>query len=171
MQRRIDVGSVNPGVSEVRPDDMAAHRTRQAMGPGKTWAGILTSLEIITHPDPRRATAMAYCGGFPVMSSVLPWRSCGASWEGATLAEKMSVTLSTLREHIDETTIWGGDWTRRWRAANMSAASVAAPRSLRSPSTRTSRCPRALWLVHREAIGPSITSRSRSTGTSTGLIA
>ena len=46
------------------------------------------------------------------MSSVLPWRSCGASWEGSTLAEKMSVVLSALREHVDEATLWGGDWNQ-----------------------------------------------------------
>ena len=50
--------------------------------------------------------------GFRVMSSVLPWRSCGASWEGSTLAEKMSITLSSLRGHIDDMTVWGGDWNQ-----------------------------------------------------------
>jgi hypothetical protein len=55
---------------------------------------------------------MADCDGVRLMSSVLPWRSCGASWGRATLAEKMSATLSSLREHIDKTTIWGGDWNQ-----------------------------------------------------------
>jgi hypothetical protein len=56
---------------------------------------------------------MAHCDGLRFMSSVLPWRSCGAAWEGATLAEKMRVTLASLREHIDEkTTVWGGDWNQ-----------------------------------------------------------
>jgi hypothetical protein len=91
---------------------MSAHRTAQAMGPRKTWAGIFSSLDVITLPDPHRATAMVQCDGFRVISSVLPWRACGASWDGATLAEKMSGTLSSLRKHIDKTTIWGGDWNQ-----------------------------------------------------------
>ena len=83
---------------------MVAHRTVQSMGPGKTWAGIFSIVDIIPQPDPHPATAMAHCDGLRFMSSVLPWRSCGAAWEGATLAEKMRVTLTSLRAHIDETT-------------------------------------------------------------------
>ena len=55
---------------------------------------------------------MAHCDGFLLMSSVLPWRSCGVSWEGSALAEKVSVTLSSLRRHLDKTAIWGGDWNQ-----------------------------------------------------------
>lgn len=91
---------------------MVAHRTEQPMGPRKTWASIFSVVDNIPRPDPHRATAMADCGGLRFMSSVLPWRSCGAEWEGSTLAEKMRVTLTSLREHIDETTIWGGDWNQ-----------------------------------------------------------
>lgn len=91
---------------------MVAHRTMQSMGPTKTWAGIFSIVDIIPRPDPHPATAMAHCDGLRFMSSVLPWRSCGAAWEGATLAEKMRVTLTSLGEHIDETTIWGGDWNQ-----------------------------------------------------------
>jgi hypothetical protein len=91
---------------------MTAHRTAQAMGSGKTWAGVFTNVNVRTQPDPHLATAMVVGDGFRVMSSVLPWRSCGALWEGSTLAEKMSVTLSSLRGHIDEMTVWGGDWNQ-----------------------------------------------------------
>ena len=91
---------------------MKAHRTQQAMGARKTWAGIFSSVDVAKQPDPHPATAMVLCDGFRLMSSVLPWRSCGGSWAGSTLAEKMSVTLSKLREHIDEATIWGGDWNQ-----------------------------------------------------------
>ena len=91
---------------------MAAHRTAQAMGRGKAWAGIFSFLDVIPLPDPHRATAMAHGDGLRLLSSVLPWRACGASWGGSNLAEKMSTTLSSLSEHIDETTIWGGDWNQ-----------------------------------------------------------
>jgi len=107
-----DVWLLTEVPTEASIPDMAAHRTAHAMGPRKTWAGIFSRVGVITQPDPHPATAMALCDGFRLMSSVLPWRSCGASWEGSTLPEKMSVTLSSLREHIDETTIWGGDWNQ-----------------------------------------------------------
>jgi hypothetical protein len=35
-------------------------------------------------------------------------RGVGRSHPG----QKMRVTLTSLREHIDETTIWGGDWNQ-----------------------------------------------------------
>lgn len=107
-----DVWLLTEVPTEASIPGMTAHRTAQAMGPRKTWAGIFSSADVITQPDPHPATAMVLCDGFRLMSSVLPWRTCGASWEGSTLAEKMSFTLSTLREHIDETTIWGGDWNQ-----------------------------------------------------------
>ena len=44
---------------------------------------------------------MAHCDGIVLISSVLPWRSCGVSLEGSTFAEKVSVTLSSLRRHLD----------------------------------------------------------------------
>jgi hypothetical protein len=74
------------------------------------WAGIFSSRDLTTQPDPHPATALAQCDGLRLMCPVLPWRLCGAYWEGSAHAEKMSATLSLLREHIDETTIGGGDW-------------------------------------------------------------
>jgi hypothetical protein len=95
-------GGINPGY------DGAPHRARHV--PTKTWAGIFSSRDLTTQPDPQPATALAQCDGLRLMCSVLPWRLCGASWEGSAQAEKMSATLSLLREHIDEATIGGGDW-------------------------------------------------------------
>ena len=43
---------------------------------------------------------------------MLPWRSCGASWPGASLAEKQALTLAQLQPVIDEATVWGGDWNQ-----------------------------------------------------------
>jgi hypothetical protein len=91
---------------------MKGHRTKHEMTPGKTWAAIFASLEVIPQPDPHPASAMVLLDDFRVVSSVLPWRGCGSSWEGATLEEKMSVTLSPLREVIDGKTVWGGDWNQ-----------------------------------------------------------
>lgn len=62
--------------------------------------------------DPHLATACAVVGGIRFVSSVLPWRSCGASWPGVTLAEKQALTLDALRRVVDDKTVWGGDWNQ-----------------------------------------------------------
>ena len=95
------LGEINPGYDG---------RTAHAMCPRRTWAGIFSSRDLTTQPDPHPATALAQCDGLRLMCSVLPWRSWRASWEGSAQAEKMSATLSSYREHIDETTVGGGDW-------------------------------------------------------------
>jgi hypothetical protein len=91
---------------------MQIHRTAELMGPHKTWAAIASIADADPQPDPHRATALAHVDGLRLMSSVLPWRSCGPSWPGSTLAEKQRATLETLRVHINEATIWGGDWNQ-----------------------------------------------------------
>jgi hypothetical protein len=92
--------------------DMQIHRTAELMGPRKTWAAILSTAAADPQPDPHRATALAHIDGHRFMSSVLPWRTCGPSWPGSTLAEKLKTTLDGLRVQLDETTIWGGDWNQ-----------------------------------------------------------
>lgn len=91
---------------------MQVHRTAELMGRQKTWAAIFSTVDVAASADPHRATALARIDGFGFMTSVLPWRSCGSSWAGSTLAEKLATTLDALRVHIDETTIWGGDWNQ-----------------------------------------------------------
>jgi hypothetical protein len=91
---------------------MQVHRTAELMGPRKTWAAIFSTADVDPQPDPHRATALAHIDGNRFMSSVLPWRTCGPSWPGSTLAEKQRASLDALRVHIDETTIWGGDWNQ-----------------------------------------------------------
>lgn len=112
MGAECDVWLLTEVPTEASIPGMTAHRTAQAMGPRKTWAGIFSSVDVVPEPDPHPATAMVLCDGLRLVSSVLPWRSCGASWEGSTLAEKMSVALGPLRQCIDEMTIWGGDWNQ-----------------------------------------------------------
>jgi hypothetical protein len=92
--------------------DMQIHRTAELMGPRKTWAAILSIADADPQPDPHRATALARIDGLRFMSSVLPWRTCGPSWPGSALAEKQRAALDALRMHLDETTIWGGDWNQ-----------------------------------------------------------
>jgi hypothetical protein len=91
---------------------MHVHRTAERMGPRKARAAIVSNVAADPQPDPHRATALVNIDGLRLMSSVLPWRTCGPSWTGSTLAAKQTATLDTLRVHIDETTIWGGDWNQ-----------------------------------------------------------
>lgn len=91
---------------------MQAHRTAEPMGPGKTWAAVIGGVAPEGLPDPHRATAFAHIDGIPVLSSVLPWRSCGAAWRGSNLAEKQTSTLSDLVRVIDAASVWGGDWNQ-----------------------------------------------------------
>lgn len=91
---------------------MTAHCTSDPMGPRKTWAGILSKTQLDGRPHPQRATALAHIGGTRFLSSVLPWRSCGPSWAGSTLAEKQALTLDAIRDAIDDGSVWGGDWNQ-----------------------------------------------------------
>lgn len=91
---------------------MHGHPTRELMAPKRSWAAVFTSADAERQDDPHRATAAVRVDGIAFVSSVLPWRSCGPTWEGATLGEKMQFALSTLRPHIDERTVWGGDWNQ-----------------------------------------------------------
>jgi hypothetical protein len=112
QDQECDVWLLTEVPTEASIPGMTAHRTVSPMEPRKTWAGIFSAFDVIAQPDPHHATAMVHCDGLRLMSSVLPWRSCGASWEGSSLFEKMGVTLASLREHVDGTTVWGGDWNQ-----------------------------------------------------------
>src|SRR5687768_47751 len=92
---------------------MHVHRTVELMGAMKSWATIATAAtDVAVEPDPHRASAMVRVDGRWLVSSVLPWRSSGDAWEGDTLAAKQRLTLDALREHLDEVTIWRGDWNQ-----------------------------------------------------------
>ena len=59
---------------------MHAHHTSELMGPGKTWAAVFSNADgAAPQPEPHRATALVHVDGYRLMSSVLPWRSCGSS--------------------------------------------------------------------------------------------
>lgn len=97
---------------------MRGHRTRELMGPTKSWAAVFTSVDVETRDDPHPASAAVRLDEVSFVSSILPWRSCGPAWEGATLGEKMQFALSTLRPHIDGQTVWGGDWNQALKGSD-----------------------------------------------------
>jgi endonuclease/exonuclease/phosphatase family metal-dependent hydrolase len=112
MRQDCDVWLLTEVHLQVAIPGMKGHRTNALMSPPKAWAAIFSKGDATIDPDPHRATAVARIDGFRFMSSVLPWRSCGPSWEGKTLAEKLSATLAVLEKYVDETTVWGGDWNQ-----------------------------------------------------------
>lgn len=97
---------------EAEISGMTSYRTVETMQPHKAWAAIYSRVPPTEGADPHRASASALVGEARFMSSVLPWRSCGAAWPGATLAEKQALTLADLRPLIDKATVWGGDWNQ-----------------------------------------------------------
>lgn len=97
---------------EAEISDMTPYRTVATMQPHKAWAAVFSRVPPSEGTDPHRATASALVGEVRFVSSVLPWRGCGASWPGASLAEKQALTLAELRPFIDEATVWGGDWNQ-----------------------------------------------------------
>ena len=97
---------------EAEISDMTSYRTVATMQPQKAWAAVFSCVPPSEGRDPHRATASALVGDVRFVSSVLPWRTCGASWPGASLAEKQALTLAQLQPVIDEATVWGGDWNQ-----------------------------------------------------------
>ena len=97
---------------EAEISGMTSYRTVARMQPHKAWAAVLSRIPSVEGHDPHRATASALVGEVRFVSSVLPWRSCGASWPGASLAEKQALTLAELQPLINQATVWGGDWNQ-----------------------------------------------------------
>ena len=104
---------------EVAPrSDLPEPLVRSAEMPGtrrRAWAAIWSNAPLRAVASPHPATAVATTGGFRFCSSVLPWRSAGATWPdgGANTAERTAAALHRLRPTLcdaSEPVIWGGDW-------------------------------------------------------------
>jgi hypothetical protein len=111
-REKCDVWLLTEVCTDVAIPGMRAHRTEDFMGHRKNWAGIFSALDFTVEPDPHRATAMARLDEVRFICSILPWRSCGSSWPGATLTDKQSATLAVLGKYLDGNTVWGGDWNQ-----------------------------------------------------------
>lgn len=97
---------------EAEISGMTAYRTVETMQPHKAWAAVFSLVPPAKGTDPHCASASALVGEVRFVSSILPWRSCGATWPGASLAEKQALTLGKLHLLNHETTVWGGDWNQ-----------------------------------------------------------
>ena len=97
---------------EVEISGMTPYHTAKTMQPHKSWAAVFSRIPPTEGTAPHRASASALVGSVRFVSSILPWRSCGTSWPGATLAEKQALTLAELEPSINQATVWAGDWNQ-----------------------------------------------------------
>ena len=88
--------------------------------------------------------------------------------EGATLAEKMRVTLASLREHIDETTVWGGDWNQALEGRDYVGSLDGRKEILQLVNDSQLSVPTSALGSASKGIGPSTTLPSRRLGMSCG---
>jgi len=108
-----DVWLLTESPSALALEGFQQHRTTALMAPDKYWAAILSTMPLTPMADPHPATAAAWIGSLQVLSSVLPWRSCGSDWPGDSLADKQETAIESLRPVLtSSTTVWGGDWNQ-----------------------------------------------------------
>lgn len=92
----------------------ALHLSQDRMAARRRWAGIASRLPMSSCPDPHPASAQAQIGATTYVSSILPWRSCGANrpWVGDRHADKTSNAVDDLllRLRAADYLVWGGDW-------------------------------------------------------------
>ena len=96
-------------------DGYAEHRGTASMAPGRNWASVFSrrSLDARPDPDPHPASAAAIIGDTIFVSSILPWRGCGAvaPWEGPNHAARTAATVRPLVAAMWRgASVWGGDW-------------------------------------------------------------
>ena len=90
---------------------MRGRTTYGLMAPDRFWAGVFTAEPHLGYPDPHGAAAMVVVDGVTCVSSVLPWRSCGAGfpWVGERHADKTGNAVAPIAR-LRSPVIWGGDW-------------------------------------------------------------
>jgi hypothetical protein len=106
---------------------MHVHRTAELMGHRKAWAAIFSTVDIDPQPDPHRATALAQIDGLRLMSSVLPWRTCGPSWPGSTWPRNRERPWTRCASTSTRRRSGAATGTRLWKAPSTSGASTAGP--------------------------------------------
>lgn len=92
----------------------ALHLSQARTAPRRRWAGIASRLPMASCPDPHPASAQAQIGATTYVSSILPWRSCGARppWVGDRHVDKTTNAVDDLllRLRVADSLVWGGDW-------------------------------------------------------------
>ena len=91
---------------------MRRHIGQEHMAARRHWAAILSHHRFEPLEDPHPASASIQMGDTTFVSSVLPWRSCGARhpWIGSRHEEKTQAAVGSVLESLKGSVIWGGDW-------------------------------------------------------------
>lgn len=114
LQGDCDVWLLTEVAERTRLPGYAMHLSQSRMAARRGWAGIASRLPMTSRPDPHPASASAQIGATTYVSSVLPWRGCGARppWVGTRHAEKTASTVADLLLHLRAagSLVWGGDW-------------------------------------------------------------
>lgn len=91
---------------------MRRHMGKEHMAARRHWAAILSHLPFEPSEDPHPASASVHLGDTTFVSSVLPWRSCGARhpWIGSRHEEKTQAAVRSILQSLRGSVVWGGDW-------------------------------------------------------------
>jgi endonuclease/exonuclease/phosphatase family metal-dependent hydrolase len=114
LEADCDVWLLTEIAERTRLPGYAVHCSQSAMARRRRWAAVASRLPMTSSPDPHSASAAAQVGTTTYVSSVLPWRACGARppWVGTRHADKTANALDDLllRLRATDSLVWGGDW-------------------------------------------------------------
>lgn len=93
---------------------MQHHRGEELMAARRRWAAIVSHRSFERLPDPHPASASVRVGETTYVSSILPWRACGARhpWVGTRHQEKTQAAVGTIVQSLRGSVVWGGDWNQ-----------------------------------------------------------
>ena len=114
-QSDCDVWLLTEVRGDVTLDEYECHVTVGMMTSRRHWAGVFSRSPLVALPDPHPASAAAEVDGVTYVSSILPWRSCGAKppWTGRKHYDRLTATLQELLPHLpSQDLVWGGDWNQ-----------------------------------------------------------
>ena len=91
---------------------MRRHIGQEHMAARRHWAAIFSHHHFEPLEDPHPASASVHLGDTTFVSSVLPWRSCGARhpWIGTRHEEKTQAAVRSVFDSLQGSVVWGGDW-------------------------------------------------------------
>lgn len=108
------------------------------MAPGRAWAAVLSRGPLQALPDPHAATAAGRVGDTVVLSSVLPWRSCGQEppWTVGDQGKKTRAAVTALTASVEGgPVVWGGDLNHALEGSEV-AGSAAGVEAIRNAGDR-----------------------------------
>ena len=111
--------------------------TEADMAPERAWAAVAVRADVgnvVRHPDPHPASAHMSVGDLHLCSSVLPWRSAGATWpgDGHDVGSRTEAAVRQLVQALPAArTVWGGDWNHSLEGRE-TAGSAAGRQAIRA---------------------------------------